>query len=205
MKLVVGLGNPGPRYANTRHNVGFRVVERFAADHGIALDREDFGGRFGRGVLRGAPHPAEVALLLPLTFMNLSGDSVAEAVASLPVEDPADLLVVFDDVDLPFGKLRMRKAGGAGGQRGLAHTIERLGTKAFPRLRFGVGRPQGGHDTADHVLQGFARDEERALPEHLARAADAVTVALAEGVDIAMNRFNPDPATPPDPDEGAPR
>ena len=188
---MVGLGNPGPRYANTRHNVGFRVVQRFAADHGISLDQEDFGGHFGRGRLR-AETDVEVAVLLPLTFMNLSGDAVAEAVATLPVEQPGDLFLAFDDVDLPFGRLRIRKGGGAGGHNGLGNVIERLGRKDCPRLRFGVGRPQGGHETRDWVLEGFSREEERVLPERVGRAAEAIFVALTDGVDIAMNRFNPD-------------
>jgi len=196
----VGLGNPGPRYARTRHNVGFRVAGRFAELHGIALDREDFGGLFGRGRLRGlagADPPVdapEVAVLVPQTFMNRSGESVAEALDELPVEGPADLCVVFDDVDLPFGRLRLRPAGGAGGHRGLADVIECLSRNDFPRLRFGVGRPEGGHETRDHVLQGFSRDEERQLPELVARASDALTMALAQGVPAAMNRYNPDPS-----------
>lgn len=190
---MVGLGNPGPRYAGTRHNVGFRVANRFAAEHGIALDREDFGGHFGRGTLQTDDTAIDVAVLLPLTFMNLSGDAIAEAVASLPVDEPGDLFVVFDDVDLPFGRLRIRKGGGAGGHRGLAHAIERLGRKDFPRLRFGVGRPEGGYETRDYVLEGFSRDEERRLPDLVGRAAEAVAVALAAGVEIAMNRFNPAP------------
>ena len=117
MKLVVGLGNPGPRYAATRHNIGFRIVECFAARHGIAVCEERFAGRFGRGAgpLCGAT-PLDVAVLEPLTFMNLAGEAVADAVEGLPVDDvSADLLVVLDDVDLPFGRLRIRPRGGAAG------------------------------------------------------------------------------------------
>ncbi len=143
MKLLVGLGNPGRRYIRTRHNVGFRVVRHFAKARGVALDRQDFDGAFGQVELSAAGgEAAVVAMLEPHTFMNLSGDAVAAALATLPVEDPSrDLLVVFDDVDLPFGRLRIRHAGGAGGHRGLSHVIERLGRGDFPRLRFGVGRP----------------------------------------------------------------
>jgi PTH1 family peptidyl-tRNA hydrolase len=199
LKLVVGLGNPGRRYARSRHNAGFRVASRFAADHGIDLDREDFGGVFGRGPVAcaGREEPLDVAVLQPLTFMNLSGDAVAEAVASLPIPEPErDLLVVSDDVDLPFGRLRLRAAGGPGGQKGLAHIIERLGHRRFPRLRFGVGRPRAGTETADHVLEGFSRDEERELPALVARAAEAVALALCEGVENAMNQVNRDPDPP---------
>jgi PTH1 family peptidyl-tRNA hydrolase len=195
---VVGLGNPGPRHARTRHNVGFRVAERFAEDHRIALVHEEFGGRFGTGEIGGAGEAIPVAVLEPLTWMNRSGGSVAEAVAALPVPEPArDLLIVFDDVDLPFGRLRLRPAGGSGGHRGLADVIESLARDDFARLRFGVGRPAGGHDTRDHVLAGFSRDEELALPALVARAADAITLALTNGLAAAMNRYNPDPEPEP--------
>jgi PTH1 family peptidyl-tRNA hydrolase len=177
--------------------VGFRVAERFAADHRIELVREEFGGRLGTGAIGAADAAIPVAVLEPLTFMNHSGEVVAQAVAALPVPDPArDLLVVLDDVDLPFGRLRLRPAGGSGGHRGLAGVIESLARDDFARLRFGVGRPAGGHDTSDHVLAGFSSDEERALLALVARAADAVTLALTEGLPSAMNRYNPDPAPP---------
>jgi PTH1 family peptidyl-tRNA hydrolase len=196
VKLVVGLGNPGARYARTRHNAGCRVVLRFAELHGFGLDRERFGGRFGRARLAlGGGGPLDVGALVPETFMNLSGDAVAQALRSLPVEDPArDLLVVLDDVDLPFGRLRLRAGGGAGGHRGLAHVIERLGRSDLPRLRFGVGRSAGPLDTADHVLEAFSEREEQALPERLEAAARAIEVALARGVEAAANLFNRDPA-----------
>jgi PTH1 family peptidyl-tRNA hydrolase len=195
LKLVVGLGNPGPRYARTRHNVGWRVAERFAAAHALRLDREAYGGRFGRGPIACGEHVLDVGVLEPLDFMNRSGDAVAEALAELAVADPsADLLVLFDDVDLPFGRLRLRAEGSAGGHRGLAHVIERLGHNDFPRLRFGVGRALDATDTADWVLQAFAPDEEAALPDLLTRAAQAVTSALCEGIAAAMNTWNRDRA-----------
>jgi len=138
VKLVVGLGNPGPRYADTRHNAGVRVLERFARDEGIALDERRYASRFGSGRLAGAPGLG-VALLAPETFMNRSGDAVAAAIAELGLGDVAgNLLVVLDDVDLPFGRLRLRAAGGAGGHRGLADVIERLARQDFARLRFGA-------------------------------------------------------------------
>ena len=170
------------------------MASRFAAEHGIALDREEFGGVFGRGAISsGDALPLEVAVLEPHTFMNRSGGAVTEAIAELSVAGPEDLLVVFDDVDLPFGRLRLRPAGGAGGHRGLADVIESLERQSFPRLRFGVGRPEHSSGTRDHVLQGFSSDEERALPDLVARAAEAVAVALTLGVDTAMNRYNADP------------
>ena len=157
MKLVVGLGNPGPRYARTRHNAGFRVVECFAARHGIELASERFGGLFGRGrvVVPGA-EPLDVGVLEPQSFMNRSGDVVALALSKLPVEDPSrDLIVALDDVDLKFGRLRLRAGGSAAGQKGLAHLIERLGRSDLPRLRFGIGRPQTPIDVTAFVLERF--------------------------------------------------
>jgi len=196
VKLVVGLGNPGRRYVNTRHNVGFRIVERFARDLGIGLEQDRFEGRFGCGSL---PLPdggsLDVALLEPQTFMNLSGDSVGEAVQTLAIADPGeDLLLVFDDVDLPFGRIRIRPRGGSGGHRGLGHVIEVLGHGDFPRLRFGVGRPEGPHGTVEHVLQGFSSDEEAGLAARVADAVAAIRAIYAEGLPGAMNRYNRDPA-----------
>jgi len=196
VKLVVGLGNPGARYARTRHNVGFRVAIRFAERHGIALDAHRFGGRFGRAhaALEGGVG-LDVAVLLPESFMNLSGRVVSEAVALLPIGPlEQDLLVVFDDVDLPFGRLRLRPGGSAGGHRGLADVIACLGRDDFPRLRFGVGRPEVPMQTADWVLQRFSADEEAQLRPRIEDAAAAVEAALALGVPAAMNRVNRDPA-----------
>jgi PTH1 family peptidyl-tRNA hydrolase len=194
VKLVVGLGNPGPRYASTRHNVGFRVVDHFAASRGIALERERFGGRFGRAALAGG---LDVGLLQPLTWMNLSGNAVVDALRMLPVGDPSeDLLVVLDDVDLPFGRLRLRPGGGGAGHRGLEHVIACLARSDFPRLRFGIGRPDAPIDTTDWVLTRFSPDEERALADLVPAAADAVEAALVDGMPSAMNRYNRDPGAP---------
>jgi len=192
VKLVVGLGNPGPRYARTRHNAGFRVAECFAARHAIALDAERFGGIFGRGrVAFAGSEPLDVGVLEPQEFMNRSGDAVALALSKLPVEDPSrDLIVALDDVDLPFGRLRLRAGGGAAGQKGLTHVIERLGRDDLPRLRFGIGRPQTPMDVTAWVLERFSPEQEQALPGLLASAADAIDVWLRDGVEAAMNRFN---------------
>jgi PTH1 family peptidyl-tRNA hydrolase len=196
VKLVVGLGNPGPRYAATRHNVGFRVVERFAARRGIPLDQHRFGGRFGRAtVALGAAGRLDVGILEPERFMNRSGQVVAEAIGLLPIGPlEQDLLVVFDDVDLPFGRLRLRPGGSAGGHRGLSDVIAHLGRDDFPRLRFGVGRPAVPMDTADWVLQRFSAEEEAQLAERIDAAAAALDDALAFGVAAAMNRVNREPA-----------
>jgi PTH1 family peptidyl-tRNA hydrolase len=197
VKLVVGLGNPGPEYADTRHNVGFRIVERLAERHGIALRRERrFHGLFGDGVVCSVA----TGLLEPQTFMNLSGRAVVAAVDALPLGDLAsDLVVVYDDLDLPFGRLRVRPAGGAGGHNGLGDIQERLGRSDFPRLRFGIGRPPPGEDPVEYVLAPFDVEQRAALDARLALAADAVEAILAEGAATAMNRFNAirpeDPAT----------
>lgn len=167
--------------------MGFRVVERFADRHRIALSSRRFDGRFGRGDVGGI----EVGILEPETFMNVSGSSVAQALRYLPVADwKQDLIVVSDDVDLPFGRIRLRPGGGPGGHKGLRDIIEHLGGDAFARLRFGVGRPSGPMDTADYVLQGFSDDEEKALGARLDEAVDALDAILFDGVAKAMNRFN---------------
>lgn len=194
MKLVVGLGNPGPRYARTRHNVGFRVLEALAGRLRVPLEPSDFEGRFARA----AWDDLEVGLLAPETFMNLSGGPVAAAVRALPVEDPGrDLLVVFDDLDLPLGRLRVRARGGAGGHNGLGDILAALGeqgVEAVPRLRFGIGRPPPGVDPVDYVLTPFAKDEDAVLRRAVPRAVDAVVCFLESGAAEAMNRFNADAA-----------
>ena len=187
MKLVVGLGNPGPRYARTRHNVGVRVLDQVAARAGARPAAVRFAGRFAEGSLAGQ----HVGMLAPETFMNRSAESVAQALAALPIADPAaDLLVVLDDADLPFGRLRLRAAGSSGGHNGLADVLERLGTEAVPRLRLGIGRPSEPQGTVDFVLEPFSPAEDELLERALPRAADAVTCFVAEGIAVAMNRFN---------------
>jgi PTH1 family peptidyl-tRNA hydrolase len=188
VKLVVGLGNPGPEYADTRHNVGFRIVERLAERHGIGLRRERrFAGLFGDGLANGVA----LGLLEPHTWMNLSGKAVVAAVDALPLGDLAsDLIVVYDDLDLPFGRLRVRPGGSAGGHNGLADIQERLGRSDFPRLRFGIGRPPPGEDPVEYVLAPFAPEQLALLDARLSLAADAIEAILAEGVALAMNRFN---------------
>jgi len=182
-RLIVGLGNPGPQYRATRHNVGYLVVDRLLADHPPERSRT----KFDADVYEARDGLAPWLLLKPLTFMNLSGKSVA---AALNFYDLAvdDLLVVCDDFNLPLGRLRLRRGGSAGGQRGLADIIARLGTPDFARLRLGIAAPRG--DAVAHVLGSFAPDERDAIDDAIGQAAQAVELWSREGIDAAMNRFN---------------
>jgi len=185
MRLFVGLGNPGARYADTPHNAGFAVCDRFAARHRFPAWATKYQGQFTRGKV-GAE---DVGLLKPQTFMNLSGDSVAEALRYLPVELP-DLVVVYDELDIPAGKLRLRRFGGSAGHNGMKSVIERLGSESFARIRIGVGRSTTGRDATGHLL-GKARGDERALLEAtIELATDALERVVTQGFEAAMNHFN---------------
>lgn len=185
MKLVVGLGNPGARYADTRHNVGFMVATRAAGRAGIALKRQGYQGCYGVGRMVGE----EAAVLLPQTFMNRSGASVAPACQSLGVAS-GDLIVIHDEIDLPFGCLRIKTGGGHGGHNGLRSIIDVLGHGNFVRVRLGVGRPPEGGDVSGYVLNGFASGERRQLDKYLDSATDALEFLLQRGPDEAMNAYN---------------
>ncbi|CAA9555345.1 MAG: Peptidyl-tRNA hydrolase [uncultured Thermomicrobiales bacterium] len=182
--LIVGLGNPGKEYAGTRHNIGFMVVDELARRGGLRWDKPRLKAEQTKGSLAGR----DVVLAKPQTYMNSSGVSVVQLVKWYKV--PLDqLLVISDDLDLPFGTLRLRGEGSAGGQKGVASIIQQLRTDAFPRLRLGIGRPRWG-DPADYVLTRFGKDQADELADTIARAADAAEVWLAEGLIPAMNRFN---------------
>ena len=183
--LIAGLGNPGRDYRETRHNVGFMVVDRLAARLGVRFTRLESHAL----VTKGTYQDKRVILVKPQTYMNLSGAAIGSLARyyKVPVEN---MLVSYDDVDLPFGALRLRPAGGSAGQKGMKSIIERLGTEAFPRLRVGIGRPPGRMDAAAYVLQPFARDESAELPLLLDRAVDAVLVFMTAGIEKAMNQFN---------------
>lgn len=187
---MVGLGNPGPEYETTRHNVGFLVVERLASRCGVALQRERaLHARAARGRVAGS----DALLLAPETWMNRSGRAVEAALAAHPADPASELIVVYDDLDLPFGRLRLRPSGGAGGHNGLGDIQERLGRDDFARLRFGIGRPPPNVDPIDHVLAAWTDAEAGALPARLDAACDAIELAIAEGVAKAMNRVNAAP------------
>ena len=188
MKVIVGLGNPGPRYRNTRHNIGFRTLDALADKLGTAFSREKYGSLVATVWHEGT----EVLMVKPLTFMNNSGVAVAQA-ARNRVQDPADLLVVSDDVNLPLGRMRLRKQGSAGGHNGLKSVIERLGTSEFGRLRIGVGQENIGTGLIDHVLGTFAPGEWPEVNAAVDRAAQCVLRYISAGMDEAMNEFNRPP------------
>jgi peptidyl-tRNA hydrolase, PTH1 family len=187
MKLIVGLGNPGSTYARTRHNVGFRVLDRIAERNRLRFGERDYKSQVARGSIAGE----RCVLLKPQTYMNLSGEAVGRARRALRLE-PAEILVVYDDLDLPLGRLRIRDAGGAGGHHGVESIIEAVGGKGFPRIRLGIGRPAG--DPVDYLTdEPVTPEEEPVLDAAVERAAEAVETWLADGIATAMNRFNAPP------------
>jgi PTH1 family peptidyl-tRNA hydrolase len=185
MWLVVGLGNPGPKYARHRHNVGFMALERFAREHGVTDFRDKFKGLFARG----RAGDADVVLLAPQTFMNLSGESVQAAMTffKVPLER---VVVVHDEIDLPFGRLRIKVGGGAAGHNGIRSVTNLCGGPGFCRLRVGVGRPAGGRETVGHVLGDFSSQESAELDDVLEGAVAALTDLVQHGPEVAMNKYN---------------
>ncbi|MBI3287745.1 MAG: aminoacyl-tRNA hydrolase [Chloroflexi bacterium] len=186
--LIVGLGNPGPGYADTRHNVGFRVVEGLAARHRLSFGEMRAEGLLARGSIPTGRHGVGVVLLKPLSYVNRSGPVVRAARDDLGLA-PHQLLIVYDDLDLPRGQIRLRERGSSGGHRGLQSIIDSLHTEEIPRLRVGIGRPQG-EDPVDYVLSPFSQEERAALDALLPRGMEAIEVILRDGMRAAMNRFN---------------
>jgi PTH1 family peptidyl-tRNA hydrolase len=184
--LIVGLGNPGAKYLETRHNAGWHLLDTIVRDHSeFRFDEKRSRGLLARGELAGV----KVALVKPQTFMNLSGEAVGP-IAHFYKVPPAQILVAFDDMDLPATTLRLRPKGGAGGHKGMLSLIQHLGTQEFPRLRLGIGRPPGQMPGEAYVLQKFKPDEWPAMLQTYARGVAAVQAVLAEGIDRAMNQFN---------------
>lgn len=194
---MVGLGNPGARYARTRHNVGFLVAERLASRAGASVERKLFGALVGEGAVAGR----KVTFALPQQFMNLSGQAVASLVGFYKVP-ASDVVVVHDDMDLPFGRLRVRPGGGHGGHNGI-RDIQRVLGNDFPRVRVGVGRPPEGWDPADYVLATWSATEAAQLDTVVDEAASAAAAVVTDGVQAAMNRFNP-PEAPRKPGRSSP-
>jgi peptidyl-tRNA hydrolase, PTH1 family len=189
-RMIVGLGNPGPEYAQSRHNVGFQVVDLLAERHDLEFDRFQKRARLAIGRVR-TPAGSEQRVLVakPMTYMNASGEAVAPLAAFYKIA-PADVLVVFDDLDLPVGRIRLRPGGGSGGQKGMQSIMKHLGSETFPRLRVGIGRPPGQMDPAAYVLRPFSTEQEVEMTFVRMTAADAIEAWLAFGIEAAMNQFN---------------
>lgn len=168
MKLIVGLGNPGRKYSKTRHNIGFMVVDELLARHGWKLDKNKFNGDYAMEILGGE----KIILVQPQTFMNLSGNAVRPLMDYYDVE-LEDVLVIYDDLDLPTGKIRLRAQGGHGGHNGMRSLIDHLGSKAFNRIRFGVGRPTNAMPIVDYVLNNFSKAEQETIQASIDKSADA--------------------------------
>jgi PTH1 family peptidyl-tRNA hydrolase len=183
--LLIGLGNPGREYRDNRHNVGFMLIDRLI----VRLNARGMKVQSKAIVTTATYEDRKLILAKPQTYMNLSGQSAQGLLNfyKIPVEN---MLVAHDDLDLPFGTIRIRPGGGPGGQKGMASTIERLGTKEFPRLRIGIGRPPGRMDPAAYVLQDFSRDEMKTLSEIVDRAAEAALTFVTDGLNKAMNKYN---------------
>ncbi len=196
MKAIFGLGNPGKKYKNTRHNIGFMVVSSFGDETGISIKKRKFNAKIGIGEVAGGAGDNNVTgswdgkalLALPQMYMNRSGYSVS-AISNFYRLPPKDIVVVFDDIDLDFGRIRIRPGGGSGGHKGIKSIMEELDTSDFVRVRIGVGRDRK-EDPAKFVLNQFSTDEKVQLEDIITRARDALFSILQEGVDFTMNRFN---------------
>ncbi len=186
MYVIVGLGNPGKEYVNTRHNVGFRVVDAIADKYNIAVTEKKHRALVGKGVVDGQ----KVILVKPQTYMNLSGESVREVIDYYKVDEKEELIVIFDDISLDVGKLRIRKKGSAGGHNGIKNIIAHLGHDTFQRIKMGVGDKPKGYDLADYVLGHFSAEDNLLMQEGISKAVEAVTVMMNEGPDKAMNLYN---------------
>ncbi|MCQ2087274.1 MAG: aminoacyl-tRNA hydrolase [Bacilli bacterium] len=183
MKLIVGLGNPGKKYDKTRHNMGFMAVDLFSEISQIDIDKEVFSGLLGRGKV----FDEDVLLFKPTTYMNLSGTAVSQVVHYFKI-DVSDIIVIYDDMALAPGNIRLRLNGSSGGHKGIQNIIDQLGTKEIKRIRIGIGEPT--YDTVDFVLSKPGKEEAPLIDEAIVNAANAIKEALKSGFDKAMNRFN---------------
>ncbi|MFW5787666.1 MAG: aminoacyl-tRNA hydrolase [Halanaerobiales bacterium] len=185
MYLIVGLGNPGHKFSGTRHNVGFKVISELAEELGITETDTKFKSLLGRGKLSGD----DVILAQPLTYMNKSGLAVKRLVENNLIK-LENILIIYDDLDLPPGKIRIKKKGGSGGHNGLQSIIDKLGSEKFPRLRIGIGRPPAGVKAADYVLQEFSGEEKKLVNRAIEEAIESIKVMYDESIIEAMNRYN---------------
>ena len=186
MLVIVGLGNPDDKYQGTRHNVGFDVIDLLAEKYNIAVDTKKHRAYIGKGIIGGQ----KVILAKPQTYMNLSGESVRSLVEYYKVDPETELLIIFDDISLDVGQLRIRKKGSAGGHNGIKNIIANLGTSVFQRIKVGVGEKPKGYDLADYVLGRFSKEERELIKEGFECAAEAVAMITAGEIDQAMNKSN---------------
>lgn len=186
MYIIVGLGNPDRQYQNTRHNIGFDVIDVIAAKNSITVGERKHKALIGKGFVGGQ----KVVLVKPQTYMNLSGESVRDVIDFYKIDEKNELIVISDDVSLDVGQIRIRKKGSAGGHNGLKNIILHLGHDEFQRVKMGVGEKPGGYDLADYVLGHFPKEEREIMDESAGRAAAAVEMMIAEGADAAMNQYN---------------
>ena len=185
MYIIAGLGNPESKYDKTRHNIGFRLIDELAVRNGITFSDRKHNGLVGKGIISGE----KVILLKPLTYMNLSGECVGPAADYYKVE-PENVIILFDDISLDVGRIRIRKKGSAGGHNGIKSIIAHLGSENFLRLKFGVGDKPKEMDLADYVLGRFSSQDEATVSEGIKRACEAVECMIGEGCDVAMNKYN---------------
>lgn len=186
MYLIAGLGNPGKQYERTRHNMGFDTIDELVDRHRIPGSGIQHKAMYGKGMIAGE----KVILAKPLTYMNLSGDSVREFINYYKMDPETELIVIYDDIDLEPGQIRIRKKGSAGGHNGMKSIISQIGTQNFYRIKVGVGAKPAGWDLADYVLGRFSTKEREEVDKAIEEAADAVEVILGEGIDAAMNKYN---------------
>ena len=185
MKLIVGLGNPGPEYDRTRHNMGFKVIDKLSAKYSIEVNHSKFKGMYGTGLINGE----KIILFKPYTYMNLSGEAV-EQIAAFYKVDLEDLIVIYDDIDIAPGLIRIRKSGSAGSHNGMKSVTQMMGSTAFPRVRVGTGKPDNTDHLIEYVIGAIDEDEKPLLEEGIQKATDAVSMIIEENIDLAMNRFN---------------
>lgn len=186
MYIIVGLGNPGKEYVNTRHNIGFDVVDMLAEQEGISVLEKKHKAIIGKGYVAGQ----KCVLVKPHTYMNLSGESVRDVIDYYKVDETTELIVISDDISLDVGQLRIRKKGSAGGHNGLKNIIAHLGHDTFCRVKMGVGEKPKGYDLADYVLGHFTKQEREIMDEAAKKAADAIRMMITDGADATMNAFN---------------
>ena len=186
MYIIAGLGNPTREYAHTRHNVGFDTIDMIADKYNISVDADKFKAHIGKGIIEGE----KVILVKPQTYMNLSGESLRPIADYFKIDIANELVVIYDDIDLPPGQLRIRKRGSAGGHNGMKSIINHLGTEAFTRIRVGVGEKPKGYDLADYVLGHFSKEDKVLMDQGMKDAVATVEMILKGNLDAAMNEYN---------------